>query len=146
MKRLFISSLVLIFSLAVATAQSPDYSNWKTFAKVGYSKSFDEYGEIYVPEFGEDIKALEGKEISLPGYIIPFEGLFRPDQIIVSSLPIASCFFCGSGGPETVAKAYLNKDIDYTSKLVKVTGILTLNNSDTNDLMFILKDAKVETL
>ncbi len=146
MKNFVVLALVLVLTLGVNNAQSPDYSNWKTFAKVGYSKSFDEYGEIYVPDFGEDIKALEGKEISLPGYIIPFEGLFRPDQIIVSSLPIASCFFCGSGGPETVAKAYLNKDIDYTSKLVKVTGTLTLNDSDTNDLMFILKDARVETL
>ena len=146
MKNFVVLALALVLTLGVSNAQSPDYSNWKTFAKVGYSKSFDEYGEIYVPDFGEDIKALEGKEISLPGYIIPFEGLFRPDQIIVSSLPIASCFFCGSGGPETVAKAYLNKDIDYTSKLVKVTGTLTLNDSDTNDLMFILKDARVETL
>ena len=138
--------LLTLILASPAFAQSPDYSNWKTLAKVEYDKSEDEYGEIYVPKFGAEIRTLEGKEISLPGYIIPFEGLFNPDEVIVSSLPIASCFFCGSGGPETVAKAYLKKNIQYTSKLVKVTGILTLNNSDANDLMIILKDAQVEIL
>lgn len=122
----------------------PDYKNWKTLAKVEYEKSSDEYGEIFVPKFNEDIQALAGTEITLPGYIIPFEGLFKPEEIIVSSLPIASCFFCGSGGPETVAKAYLKDEIDYKSKLVLVTGTLELNGTDANDLMFILKDAKVE--
>jgi len=138
--------LLAVVSFQKLYSQRPDYSNWKTLAKVDYGKSEDEYGEIYVPIFGENIRALEGKEVSLPGYIIPFEGLFNPDEVIVSSLPIASCFFCGSGGPETVAKAYLKEDLKYTSKLVKVTGILTLNDSDANDLMFTLKDAQVEIL
>ncbi len=138
-------ALILIVS-ANLFGQNPDYRNWKILAKVEYEKSQDEYGEIYVPKFGEDIRSLEGKEVTLPGYIIPFEGLFNPDEVIVSSLPIASCFFCGSGGPETVAKAYLKDDMKYTSKLVQVTGILTLNDKDANDLMFILKDAKVTIL
>ncbi len=121
------------------------FKTWKVLAEIDYSKATDEYGEYYVPKFSEEIKKLEGTEISLPGYIIPFEGMFQPDQIIVSSLPIASCFFCGTGGPETVAQAYLNDDVKYTAKLVTVKGILELNDTDTDKLMYILKDAKVET-
>ncbi len=143
MQRNWLALFALVLSIT-AVAQAPDYKNWKTFAKVEYEKSQDEYGEIYVPKFVEEIQALEGKVITLPGYIIPFEGLFKPEEIIISSLPIASCFFCGSGGPETVAKAYLKSAIDYQSKLVQVTGTLSLNNKDANELMFILKDAKVE--
>ena len=134
-----------VFMVSGVLAQPhPDFKNWKTLANVEYEKSSDEYGEIFVPKFNEDIQALAGTEITLPGYIIPFEGLFKPEEIIVSSLPIASCFFCGSGGPETVAKAYLKDETDYQSKLVLVTGILALNDTDANDLMFILKDAKVK--
>jgi len=139
-----ISIFVFLTIILISFKQSsPDYKNWKTLAQVEYEKGQDEYGEIYIPKFNEEIKALEGKEITLPGYIIPFEGLFSPDEVIVSSLPIASCFFCGSGGPETVAKAYLEDDMEYSSKLVEVTGRLELNSKDANDLMFILKDAKV---
>lgn len=144
MKRLFPFILCILIAGGVFAQTQPDYKNWKTLAKVEYEKSSDEYGEIFVPKFNEEIQALAGTEITLPGYIIPFEGLFKPEEIIVSSLPIASCFFCGSGGPETVAKAYLKDETDYKSKLVLVTGTLELNDTDANDLMFILKDAKVE--
>ncbi len=140
----------LIFFLVLAptllySQSSNKYKTWQTLAGITYAKTTDEYGEIYVPKFSENIKSLEGKEITLPGYIIPFEGMFKPNHIIISSLPIASCFFCGSGGPETVAEAHLSENVAYTAKLVEVTGTLELNNTDTNQLMYILKDATIKT-
>ena len=57
---------------------------------------------------------MEGKNIVLEGFIVPFDGLFEPDKIILSSLPIASCFFCGGSGPETVAQIYLKESVKYT--------------------------------
>ena len=62
---------------------------------------------------------------------------------VVSALPIAACFFCGGSGPETVAEAYLNDEVRYTSKPVTVTGTLTLNDTDYDQLMYILNDAKI---
>ncbi len=121
-------------------------SNWKTLSKLEYDKSTDEYGEIYVPKFGAEIKKLEGKTVTLDGYIVPFEGLFEPDKIIISSLPIASCFFCGGSGPETVAQVHLDRSIDYTAKTVRVTGRLELNDQDMTQLMYVLRNAKMEVL
>lgn len=134
---LFISSLTLFAQDKFAT--------WKTLEDVTYEKEMDEYGEIFVPKFGDKVKKLEGKEVTLTGYIIPFEGMFKPDHIIISSLPIASCFFCGTGGPETVAEVYLGEPVKYTAKLVQVKGKLQLNDSDTNQLMYILQDAEMIT-
>jgi hypothetical protein len=124
--------------------QNDPFKHWKVLAEIDYTKTTDEYGEIYVPKFNDEIRALEGEVIKLPGYIIPFEGMFKPEHLIVSSLPIASCFFCGSGGPETVAEAHLKEAIKYTAKMVTVTGRLELNDTDTNQLMYILRDATVE--
>ncbi len=135
--------LLIGFSLFVSAQFSNSTSNWKTMANISYEVSQDEYGEIYVPKFGESTRKMEGKSISLKGFIIPFEGMFEPTHIILSSLPIAACFFCGGSGPETVAEAYLRKEISYTSKPVTVTGKLTLNDTDHNQLMYILKDATV---
>jgi len=132
----------LYFNLAAQDAGGK-YQYWQTLAGIDYFKSTDEYGEIYVPKFSEKIKALSGKQVTLPGYIIPFEGMFKPNQIIISSLPVASCFFCGSGGPETVAEVYLSEPIKYTAKLVTVTGKLELNDSNTDQLIYILRDAKL---
>ena len=136
--------LLVIACSFSATAQFTDSSkNWDTMADVKYEKSQDEYGEIYIPKFGDEVLKMKGKKVSLKGFIIPFEGMFEPKHIIISSLPIAACFFCGGSGPETVAEAYLTEEIKYTAKPVTVTGRLELNNTDYDQLMYILKDAEV---
>ncbi len=127
-------------------SQGSSNQNWETLSKLEFEKSHDEYGEIYIPKFGPEIKALAGKEIELDGYIIPFEGMFGPTKLIISSVPIASCFFCGGAGPESVAEVYLSESVKYTAKRVKVIGKLTLNKENSDQLMYILKEAKMQIL
>jgi hypothetical protein len=118
---------------------------WKDLSNVTYKIGEDDFGELYLPVFGDKIKKMEGKTITADGYIIPFEGMFKPEHIILSSLPLAECFFCGSGGPETVMEVMLKKPIKYTSKRVQVKGTLVLNSKDPEKLMYILKDAELLT-
>ncbi|MBA4302446.1 hypothetical protein SAMN03080617_03820 [Algoriphagus alkaliphilus] len=140
-KSSFILAAVLFFSFVSAGAYAQGV--WKSLAAVTYKISEDKFGELYVPVFSDEIKKLEGKEVEADGYIIPFEGMFKPEHIILSSLPLAECFFCGSGGPETVMEVMMASPIKYTSKRVKVRGKLTLNASDPEKLMYILKDARL---
>ena len=144
-----IISLLLSIGIAIASqAQAPsgsaivDNKVWKSLAAVTYEVSEDEFGELSVPSFGEAAQALEGKVVTVPGYIIPFEGLFKPRHVIISSLPLASCFFCGVGGPETVMEVNLDKPVEYTASLVAFRGTLKLNNTDYEQLMYILEDAE----
>jgi len=137
--------LLILFSSQALFSQGTSAENWKTLSALEYEKSTDEYGEIYVPKFGPQIQQLKGKEIELSGYIIPFEGMFSPDHIIISSVPVASCFFCGGAGPESVAEIYLKETVKYTAKKVKIIGKLELNSTDVDQLMYILKDAKLIT-
>jgi len=134
-------TLMATFVFTLAMAQQDNV--WKSLSEVSYKISEDEYGELYLPEFSSKIKALEGKEVTADGYIIPFEGMFKPEHIILSSLPLAECFFCGSGGPETVMEVMLKSPIKYTSKRVKVKGKLTLNSKDPEKLMYILTDGEL---
>lgn len=134
---------VMLFSSILMAQYADSGKNWDTLTNVKYEKSEDEYGEIYVPKFGDAVQKMNGKTITLKGFIIPFEGMFEPKHIIISSLPIAACFFCGGSGPETVAEAYLDQEIKYTAKQVTVTGRLELNDKDYDQLMYILKNAKV---
>lgn len=130
----------LLFSTSIAWAQtSPNV--WRDLSEVTYKIGEDDFGELYIPVFSSKIKGLEGKMVEADGYIIPFEGMFKPEHIILSSLPLAECFFCGSGGPETVMEVMLKDTIKYTSKRVKVRGKLTLNDKDPEKLMYILVDA-----
>lgn len=135
----------LSFGLAFSQVGSST-QNWAVLSEIDYDKSEDEYGEIYVPIFGDEIRNLEGERIVLEGFIIPFQGMFEPDKIILSALPIASCFFCGGSGPETVAEVFLDRPIRYTAKTVRVTGTLELNDTDADQLMYILKNSQLEIL
>jgi hypothetical protein len=136
---LVLAFMILIAKPSFVFAQQDNV--WRNLAEVSYKISEDEFGELYVPVFSENIQKLEGKMVEADGYIIPFEGMFKPDHIILSSLPLAECFFCGSGGPETVMEVMLSNPIKYTSKRVKVRGKLTLNSKDPEKLMYILQDA-----
>lgn len=135
--------LLIIVWVGPAYAQNAvDSDVWKALASVSYEVAEDDYGELYQPQFSDKAKALEGTTVTVPGYVIPFEGLFKPEHVIVSSLPIASCFFCGSGGPETVMEVFLEEPVEYTAALVAFRGTLKLNDTDYEQLMYILEDAE----
>ncbi len=143
MKQSYLLLFLLTSLLSVGYAQNAVESDvWKALASVTYEVAEDDYGELYKPQFGDKAKSLEGTTVVVPGYVIPFEGLFKPEHAIVSSLPIASCFFCGSGGPETVMEVFLKEPMEYTAALVAFRGTLKLNDTDYEELMYILEDAE----
>ncbi len=140
MKKILVS---LFFVAGIAFAVKAQESVWGSLSEVSYKISEDEWGELYVPVFSDNIKSLEGTVVEADGYIIPFEGMFKPEHIILSGLPIAECFFCGAGGPETVMEVLLTDPIKYTSNRVRVRGTLNLNSDDPEKLMYILTDAQL---
>lgn len=117
---------------------------WKTLADVKYEIQQDEYGDLYVPVFSEDVQKAEGQMVEVEGFIIPFEGMFKPEQLILSSLPISECFFCGSGGPETVMEITMKEGerMKYKTKRVKIRGRLVLNAKNPDKLMYQLVDGE----
>ncbi len=141
--------LIAAFSLVVLTsisyAQNGGEQNlWKTLAKITYKKEFDEFlgFKIDKPVFSDAIKELEGKEVSVKGYIIPVEGYKSHHEFIFSAYPYNMCFFCGGAGPETVMEVVASEPVKYTADPVVLTGILYLNADDINSLMFKLEKAK----
>ena len=119
-------------------------NTWDLFAKTKFESKFNEkIGEyIFYPNFPADLKAMEGKEIAIEGYYVPF----APDDgtyIIISKYPMAQCFFCGGGGPESIAEINFVKqsqkfDVD---DLITVKGKLKLNIDDLDHVNFILDQA-----
>lgn len=136
--------LMICFMLTLAAHAQIDNKIWKSLSKVSYTIEEDESGSLYVPKFSDAAKQLEGTTVSVSGYIVPFDGMFKPQHIILSALPLSSCFFCGVGGPETVMEVYLKEPIKYTESPVTVSGKLKLNSTDYEKLMYVLEDANYE--
>lgn len=133
--------VLLLFAVAEGFSQ---VDTWNVFAKTRFEPKFDEkLGEyLFYPRFTAEVKQLEGREVTLQGFYVPFapEG---DDYIIVSKYPMSQCFFCGGGGPESVAEVNFAKDPGRfkVDDLITVKGKLKLNAEDPDHINFILTDA-----
>jgi hypothetical protein len=145
---------ILLFVLTSLFLSSPGFGQKKTYSgfpsmiwpklyDIKYVKANDKEGEFEKPIFGSSVKSLNGKTISLPGYIVPFENVQKSKHIMLSSLPLNACFFCGVGGPETVIEVFLKKEISYTEKPIEIQGVLKLNDADPDKLIYILENAEI---
>jgi hypothetical protein len=116
---------------------------WPKLYDIKFVKGKDAQGEYDKPVFSDAVKALAGKKVSLPGYIVPFENGLKSSRLMLSSLPLNACFFCGVGGPETVVEVYLTEEISYTDKPMEVQGILRINDKDPDKMIYILEKAEL---
>jgi hypothetical protein len=143
MARFILLFALIIFSVC-AFAQKVD--GWNEFAKTKFDpKYYDKLGEyLFYPTFTKELKALEGKEIILEGFFVPFapeDG----DYIIISKYPMSQCFFCGGAGPESIAEINFSKKQQrfQVDDLITVKGKLKLNIDDMDHVNFILTDAQL---
>lgn len=129
---------------ASAFAQTPKFDAWNEFAKTKFEpKYYEKIGEyLFYPNFPDALKTLQGKEITVEGYYVPF----APEEgnyIIISKYPMSQCFFCGGGGPESIAEVTFktNPGKFQVDDLITVRGKLKLNSDDIDHVNFILTDA-----
>ena len=141
----FILGIVVVFAGIGAFGQGKADS-WTMFAKTKFEpKYYEKLGEyLFYPSFPDELKALEGKEITVQGFYVPFapeDGTY----IIISKYPMSQCFFCGGGGPESVAEVNFVKGPPkfQVDDLITVNGKLKLNTDNVDHVNFILTDASV---
>jgi len=158
MRRLFFLSisifcLTIFFQPATLVAQGEEEAKpktvskkevniWKTLGKITFRKQYDELMgfKVDMPVFSDGVKNLDGKEITVRGYIIPTEGYKSHKEFVFSAFPYNMCFFCGGAGPETVMEVEAKEGIEFQAEAVTIKGILHLNDSDINRLIYSLTD------
>jgi hypothetical protein len=137
---------LLAFSLGLgATVHSPDI--WALLSKTRFVEKLNrEFGMYFLyPIFPDELKALEGKSLEVTGFYIPLD-VSTSDFAVLSKFPNAECFFCGGAGPESIVVAYLKKKPTKRIKvdeIITIKGKLKLNDTDIDELNFILLDAEI---
>jgi hypothetical protein len=145
-KAWFFACCLLATATLTTQAQTTLKENtWKTLAKVTYKKEYDELLglKVDVPVFGREVKALEGKEVTISGFIIPTDGYKSAKEFVFSAFPYNMCFFCGQAGPETVLEVSAKAPIKYSADRVTIRGILQLNSGDVNKLIYSLQQVQL---
>jgi hypothetical protein len=137
-------TLKLLVVLTITSFAQTKFDAWDSFAKTKFEpKYYEKLGEyLFYPTFPADLKALEGKEISIQGFYVPF----APEDgnyVVLSKYPMSQCFFCGGAGPESIVEVNFKGNLPkfQIDDLVTVKGKLKLNTDNMDHVNFILTDA-----
>ena len=127
--------------------------HWETLLSLKFTIKFDEELDdvIFKPNFTKKIKALEDQLIELEGFIIPHDiaamALGDEDgassRFMFSAFPVASCFFCGAAGAESVIEVSPAKGIAFDKNKIRIRGKLKLNDKDYLKLPYQLLEAEL---
>ncbi len=132
--------------------QAPPPGAWQTMLDLKFDIRYDGKVDLVIhePLYTPAIERLDGKIVELEGFIIPHDiastSMDMSDdgqRFMFSAFPIASCFFCGGAGAESVAEAFPKEPISYTKQKITLKGKLKLNKIDPLGLPYILEDAEV---
>lgn len=123
---------------------------WEDLLTLKFDIRFDESVDdvIFEPKISKRVQKYEGQIIEIEGFIIPHDiaadAMASMDddgqQFMFSAFPLASCFFCGGAGAESVMEAFPKNPLQYTDQKVKIRGRLEFNTTDFLKLPYQLKD------
>ncbi len=136
-------SLFMILFWAGTEIRSQAVLDWSDLSE-GISWELPAPGAIFPgfqkANFSSEIRALEGKEVIITGYLLILDA--QQTVFLLSKNPMASCFFCGNGGPETVVDLqFYEKPPFEMDELLSVRGILRLNRDNPNASYFKIEKA-----
>jgi hypothetical protein len=109
---------------------------WKTFAQVELERSSNQI----VPRFSATVAALDQKEITLQGFMLPLDMGEKHALFILSAVP-PTCGFCMPGGPEAVVEVRAKRPLAYTDNAVTVSGKLSVLKDDPTGIFYRLTEA-----
>jgi tetratricopeptide (TPR) repeat protein len=110
---------------------------WAVLAETQVNRDFK-------PTFPKYLKELDGKTISLAGFMQPLGEDAELSTFMLIEYPVG-CWYCEV--PEMTAIVFVdlprNKTASFTRSLVKITGTLKLNETDPENFLYTIEKAKV---
>lgn len=139
MKRLLLI-LVTIALLPIATF-AQEAITWETLAQVKLKRDDGRF----VPEFEAAVSDLDGKTIEIQGFMLPLDQAAEQQHFILSSIPVADCYFCMPGGPESMVEIKAATGVEFTYNPITVTGTFEVLEDDPMGMYYRLTDATATT-
>jgi Protein of unknown function (DUF3299). len=114
--------------------QVPDHTpmmnqTWETINKLMYKVTHKDNQTVYTPHFPDELKAIDNKTVTLPGYLVPMNGGRDHETFMLSVLPIMQCMFCGQGDVPPMVEIFMKKGekVRFTEEPIKIKGRVRLN-------------------
>ena len=122
--------------LPAVVADGVNYLPWTVLADTVVEHDFH-------PTFPHYLQDLDGKTVSLTGYIQPLNEDLDLSSFMFIEYPIG-CWYCEMPELNSIVFVELaaGKTFSNTKTLIKVTGTLTLNKTDPENFLYTLEGAK----
>lgn len=113
---------------------------WKTLSacKVHLDPKRFAYSISFTPE----VTAMEGKELSISGFMLPLEATEKFSHFLLSKRT-PSCSFCMPGEPNEIIEVFTKKPLKWDEKMVTVKGIMHFTNNPESGLFFQMKESEI---
>jgi uncharacterized protein len=104
---------------------------------------YDEDKGTYAIHVTPEVKALDGKTITIRGFVLPMDGSDRTQHFLISrNTPV--CMYCPPGLPNEVVEVQAKRPIAWSNKIVAVTGKLSLINDGEQALFFKIENGEAK--
>ncbi|WP_437917897.1 hypothetical protein [Sphingobacterium sp. LRF_L2] len=119
---------------------------WETFDMLMYKVEKADGKTRYTAYFPPALKDLNGKNVTIQGYMIPITTGRKHAHFLLSVLPVFQCMFCGQNGIPSMVEIKMkdNIKINFTDRPITVTGVVLLNGTDQNHAEIQLQNAIVK--
>lgn len=104
---------------------------------------YDEDKGTYSIHVTPEVKALDGKTITVRGFVLPMDGSDRTRHFLISrNTPV--CMYCPPGQPNEVVEVQAKKPITWSNRIVSITGKLSLINDGEQALFFRIENGEAK--
>lgn len=115
---------------------------WTTLLKTKIH--VDEKKGLYSATFPPAVKALEGKQVTITGFMLPVEPATKFKHFILAKRT-PTCPFCPPGEPNEIIDIWLDKSVAYNESLLSITGTFGFMNNQQFGMFFKMTNAKMAT-
>ncbi len=113
------------------------------WAVLGKTKvSLDEKEYTYSAKYSPEVKALNGTQMTIKGFMLPLETTEKFKHFILSKRT-PTCPYCPPGEPNEIIEVFSTKPVKWSENIITVTGKFSLINNQNFGMFFKLDNAVV---
>lgn len=136
-RRIAVLASLAVLAVLPAAAQSP--VSWETLAQVRLVRD----GATFIPRFEAGVQRLSGQRVRVQGFMLPLDQSGAQSHFVLSANPVANCFYCMPGGPESMIEIRAARALEFSYDPITLVGTLELLRDDPMGMYYRLKDATV---
>jgi hypothetical protein len=95
---------------------------------------------IFHTDYSEEIKALDGQEVKLMGFIYPLEGGLEHARFLLTAWP-PSCPFCLPAGPSQMVEVLCEEPVQFTEGAILMAGKFEVLQEDPSGMYYRMHGA-----